>query len=89
MTWANSQVIRLDDLYVRESARGQGLGVALMRHLAEVATAEGLPMRWEMRPENASARAFYERLGALARDKTVFRWMPDAMQRFLGKLPGR
>ncbi|MFP2927493.1 N-acetyltransferase family protein [Pyxidicoccus sp. 3LG] len=88
MTWANSRVLRLDDLYVRGSVRGQGLGVALMRHLAEVATAEGWPMRWEMRPDNASARAFYERLGAQAREKTVFRWMPDAMQRFLAQ-PGR
>ncbi|WP_164018244.1 GNAT family N-acetyltransferase [Pyxidicoccus trucidator] len=83
MTWANSRVIRLDDLYVRASVRGAGLGRALMRHLAEVGTAEGLPVRWEMRPENASARAFYARLGATAREKTVFRWMPDAMQRFL------
>ncbi|NMO18568.1 GNAT family N-acetyltransferase [Pyxidicoccus fallax] len=85
MTWANSRVIRLDDLYVRASVRGAGLGRALMRHLAEVGTAEGMPVRWEMRPDNASARAFYTRIGALAREKTVFRWMPDAMRRFLAE----
>ena len=83
MTWANSRVLRLDDLYVRASVRGAGLGRALMRHLAEAGTAEGLPVRWEMRPENASARAFYGRIGAISREKTVFRWMPDAMRRFL------
>ena len=87
MTWANSRVLRLDDLYVRESVRGGGLGRALMRHLAEVGTAEGLPVRWEMRPENAPARAFYERIGASSREKTVFRWMPDAMRRFLAEMP--
>ena len=83
MAWADSRVVRLDDLYVRESVRGAGLGRALMRHLAEVGTAEGMPVRWEMRPDNASARAFYERIGAMSREKTVFRWMPDAMRRFL------
>jgi GNAT superfamily N-acetyltransferase len=83
MTWANSRVLRLDDLYVRASVRGAGLGRALMRHLAEVGAAEELPVRWEMRPENASARAFYGRIGAIAREKTVFRWMPEAMRRFL------
>lgn len=83
MTWANSRVLRLDDLYVRASVRGAGLGRALMRHLAEVGTAEGLPVRWEMRPDNASARAFYARIGAISREKTVFRWMPEAMRRFL------
>ncbi|MCP3137380.1 GNAT family N-acetyltransferase [Pyxidicoccus xibeiensis] len=88
MVWADSRVLRLDDLYVHGRARGRGQGVALMRHLAEVAMAEGIPMRWEMRPQNASARAFYERLGAQARDKSVFRWMPDAMQRFLAA-PGQ
>jgi GNAT superfamily N-acetyltransferase len=85
MTWANSRVMRLDDLYVRASVRGSGLGLALMRHLAEVATAEGMPMRWEMRPENSSARAFYARLGTVSREKTVFRWMPEEMNRFLGR----
>lgn len=83
MTWADSRVLRLDDLYVRASVRGAGLGRALMRHLAEQGVAEQVPVRWEMRPDNASARAFYERIGALAREKTVFRWMPDAMRRFL------
>lgn len=85
MPWADSRVLRLDDLYVRASVRGAGLGRALMRHLAEVGTAEGVPVRWEMRPDNASARAFYERIGALAREKTVFRWMPEAMRRFLAE----
>jgi len=73
---------------VRASVRGAGLGRAMMRHLAEVGTAEGLPVRWEMRPDNASARAFYARLGATSREKTVFRWMPDAMTKFLAEPAG-
>ncbi|AGC43228.1 acetyltransferase [Myxococcus stipitatus DSM 14675] len=83
MPWVDSRVLRLDDLYVRQSARGLGLGLALMRHLAEVGSAEGVSVRWEMYPDNDSARAFYKRLGATSGEKTVFRWAPEVMREFL------
>ena len=84
MSWFGSQVLRLDDLFIREALRGGGLGGQVMRELARRALERGVIMRWEMQPGNAAARGFYERLGASGGERTVWRWFPEAMQRFLG-----
>ena len=84
MSWFGTQVLRLDDLYVRAALRGGGLGAQLMRELARRALERGVVVRWEMQPGNASARRFYERLGASGGERTVWRWFPEAMQRFVG-----
>jgi GNAT superfamily N-acetyltransferase len=65
-------VVYLKDLFVREAARQQGMGVALMRHVAAFAVARGATrLEWSTGRDNASARAFYARLGARERDKVV------------------
>jgi GNAT superfamily N-acetyltransferase len=84
MSWFGTQVLRLDDLYIRTPLRGLGLGGQVMRELARRALARGIVMRWEMQPGNASARGFYERLGAAGSERTVWRWFPEAMQQYVG-----
>ena len=64
-TWRGHHGIRLEDLYVTPESRGQGIGRALLQHLAQVAIAEGCPrLEWDVLAWNAPAIAFYERLGA-------------------------
>ena len=84
MSWFGTQVLRLDDLFIRTPLRGLGLGGQVMRELARRALARGIAIRWEMQPGNASARGFYARLGASGGERTVWRWFPEQMQRFLG-----
>jgi GNAT superfamily N-acetyltransferase len=55
----------LDDIYVRPQFRGQGIGTALLAHVAGVAWREEyFCMRWEVLDWNTPAIEFYRKLGA-------------------------
>ena len=57
--------IYLEDLFVREAARGQGVGRALLTYLAKLAVGRGWGrVEWAVLDWNAPAIAFYRRLGA-------------------------
>jgi GNAT superfamily N-acetyltransferase len=57
--------IYLEDLFVRESARGQGTGRALVTYLARLAVSRGWGrVEWSVLDWNAPAIGFYRRLGA-------------------------
>ena len=55
----------LEDLYVQPAHRGQGLGRALLRHLAGLAVQRGCGrFEWSVLDWNANAIGFYEKMGA-------------------------
>ncbi|MFM7531600.1 MAG: N-acetyltransferase family protein [Rubrivivax sp.] len=55
----------LEDLYVQPAHRGQGLGRALLRHLAQLAVERGCGrFEWSVLDWNARAIGFYEAMGA-------------------------
>lgn len=54
----------VEDLYVREAYRGQGLGKALLAHLAGKARAAGGFLEWQVLDWNTGAISFYKMLGA-------------------------
>lgn len=76
-TWEGRSGIYLEDLFVRESARGQGLGLALIRRLAEIALERGCRrldfwvLHWN------PTRDFYHRLGF----KHMEAWLPYRLDR--------
>lgn len=56
----------LYDLYVRDAARGHGVGRALMVAVAHAAAADGRSfLWWSSKAWNTAAQAFYGRLGAV------------------------
>ena len=64
-TWRGHHGIRLEDLYVTPHLRRQGIGKALLAHLARVAVDQGCPrLEWDVLQWNASAIAVYEDAGA-------------------------
>ncbi len=64
-TWRGHHGIRLEDLYVTPSRRGQGIGKALLRHLARIAVEQGCPrLEWDVLAWNTPAIAVYESIGA-------------------------
>src|SRR5947207_850020 len=74
-TWLARPGLYLEDLFVRPSARGRGLGKALLIELAKIAAARNCGrMEWAVLDWNTPAIDFYKSLGATAMDEwTVYR----------------
>lgn len=74
-TWTGKPGLYLEDLFVLPSARGSGLGKALLVHLAGIAAARGCGrFEWSVLDWNAPAIGFYTKLGAKPMDEwTVMR----------------
>lgn len=71
-TWLGGHGLYLEDLYVRESFRGKGIGIALLAELAGICVQRGYPrLEWWVLDWNP-ARAFYESIGATA----MTEWIP-------------
>ncbi len=81
--WLGSDILAMDDLYVRPHARDRGIGGDLMAALAQLCTDDQLLIRWGVREDNAAGHRFYRRLGATLRTKTVAAWQPSAYDSFL------
>jgi GNAT superfamily N-acetyltransferase len=65
-TWRGHHGIRLEDLYVSPAHRGKGVGKALLKHLAQIAIAEGCPrLEWDVLAWNQPAIDFYHSQGAM------------------------
>lgn len=74
-TWTGKPGVYLEDLYVREEARGRGAGAALLARLARIAEENGCArLEWSVLDWNAPAIDFYRALGAEPMsDWTVYR----------------
>ena len=75
--------IYLEDLYVRESARGKGIGKALLRRIAQ-RTMEigGGRLEWSVLDWNEPSIKFYQKMGALPLNEewTVFRLTGEKLE---------
>lgn len=61
-TWESQPVCYLEDLYVEPSARGHGIGRALIEWLRNSMRAEGWArLYWHTREDNEDARRLYDR----------------------------
>jgi GNAT superfamily N-acetyltransferase len=77
----------LEDLFVRPSFRGRGIGRLLLSHLAGIAVQRGCArFEWAVLDWNESAIGFYRSLGAMPMDDwTVFRLSGDALKRLAAR----
>jgi GNAT superfamily N-acetyltransferase len=80
-TFLGKPGIHLEDLYVRPSARGTGLGTALLSKLATLALERGCGrLEWSVLDWNEPAIGFYQRLGAAPLDGwTMYRLTGPAL----------
>ena len=80
-TWSGKPGLYLEDLYITPTARGAGLGRALLQHLAGLVVERGYArLEWSVLDWNEPAIGFYKSLGASAMDEwTVFRLDGDAL----------
>ena len=79
----------LEDLYVRPSQRGQGIGEALLTRLARIAVERGYGrFEWSVLDWNENAIRFYKRLGATVMpDWRICRITGEALQAFGAATP--
>lgn len=69
-TWAGKRGLYLEDLYVTPSARGRGIGTALLRHLAGIALDRDCArFEWAVLDWNTPAVDFYTAMGAESMDE--------------------
>jgi GNAT superfamily N-acetyltransferase len=87
-TWRGRPGIWLEDLFVREEARGRGVGAALLRAVGRLAAERGCArLEFSVLDWNEPAIGFYRSLGAVPMDEwTVFRFADEALRR-LGAEP--
>lgn len=72
-TWEGKPGIYLEDLFVRPAFRGKGIGIALLRQLAQRAVEEGWSrFCWQVLDWNTPSIEFYEAHGA----KVMREWLP-------------
>lgn len=89
-TFLARPTLYLEDIFVREEARGRGVGRALMRALAREAARRGCGrMEWLVLAWNRAAIRFYERLGASRLDGwLIYRLAADRLERLAGESDG-
>ncbi|HEX2548894.1 MAG TPA: GNAT family N-acetyltransferase, partial [Gammaproteobacteria bacterium] len=62
--------IYLEDLYVKENLRGNGLGQKMLQHVAKIAVDKNCGrLEWSVLDWNTPAINFYQRMGAKAMDE--------------------
>lgn len=85
-TWDGVHGIYLEDLYVRPSARGSGLGRALLVALADECVRQGYTrLQWSVLNWNEPAIGFYHALGAVPLDEwTTYRVSGAALTTLAG-----
>jgi len=85
-TWTGRTGIHLEDLFVAESERGKGYGLALIRELAAICVERGYTrLEWSVLDWNAPSIAFYRRLGAVGMDEWTVQRVTGAALRVLGE----
>ncbi|WP_028309854.1 GNAT family N-acetyltransferase [Derxia gummosa] len=83
-TFLGKPGLYLEDIFVLPSARGRGIGKALIRHVGAIAVERGCGrFEWSVLDWNTSAIGFYESLGAtVLPDWRIVRVTGEALARF-------
>lgn len=75
--WEEYRALYIADLFVRESARGRGVGEALIHEAQRLAAEAGAErLAWSVWRKNAAAIAFYERIGATRNEEEMQMVLP-------------
>ena len=82
-TFESKPTLWLEDIFVPEEYRGNGIGTALLKKLCQIAVEKDCGrVEWTVIDWNEPSRQFYFSLGAKAMDEwTTFRMMPEAFKK--------
>ncbi len=84
-TFLGRPSVYLEDLFVNPEARGHGLGLALLRGLAQLALERGYcRLDWAVLDWNTRAAEFYKRLGAEAIEEyNIYRMTEETLAKLV------
>jgi GNAT superfamily N-acetyltransferase len=87
-TWLGKAGLYLEDLFVKPEFRGSGLGLKLMKTLAQLCVDRGYErFQWWVLDWNEPSINFYKSIGAEAMDEwTVYRLSGSALKSFAASL---
>lgn len=77
--WFGENLIEIDDLFVKPSARGHGIGNKLLEAIGKMGKEENVHVRWSIERENFSTIAFYRRKGVEYHTRGICLWAPENM----------
>jgi GNAT superfamily N-acetyltransferase len=85
-TYQGRSALFLEDLFVLDKFRGNGIGMALLSAVAKLAVQEGcFGLRWEVLDWNHPAIEFYKKLGAtFLNERKVVAFDEEALRRVPG-----
>jgi GNAT superfamily N-acetyltransferase len=84
-TWDACEYLHMDCLYLKEEARGQGLGEKLMYEIAKLAKEKNcVNVQWQTPEWNTRAMNFYGRLEATSKNKVRFFLDRETISRLSG-----
>jgi GNAT superfamily N-acetyltransferase len=85
-TYQGRSALFLEDLFVLDKFRGNGIGMALLSAVAKLAVQEGcFGLRWEVLDWNHPAIEFYKKLGAtFLNERKVVAFDEEALRRVAG-----
>lgn len=75
--WFGEELIEIDDLFVKPTARGHGIGNKLLEAIGKMGKEEGVHVRWSIERENFSTIAFYRRKGVEYHTRGICLWAPE------------
>jgi len=86
-TWTGTPCLYLEDLFVQKTARGCGLGLALVKELARITLERGyMRLEWSCLNWNEPSLKFYKSLGATTSSEWIDHTLdPAAMKALLGE----
>ncbi len=74
-TWKANYYIYLDCLFLKENARGKGVGKQIMLKIKAFAKSQNCSeIQWQTPEFNTDAIRFYQKLGAISKTKERFSW---------------
>ena len=75
--------INVNDIFVKETLRGAGVGRQLMAAIGEECERQNCRARWEVGGADTDARKLYERMGVEIVEKGACVWRKAAIRQFL------
>lgn len=75
--WFGENLIEIDDLFVRPSARGHGIGKKLLLAVGQLGKSENVHVKWTITTNNVRTIHMYRRMGVDYNPRGLCIWAPE------------